>query len=312
MLPPLEEPRFGLASLAGYWKSSPNDLPPLCENCTLCASDNQVRLFGRKIAPGVSNNVGGRQSASFRIDNFLQSCVWTTGSLQEIIPLDGSEKPMLLFACEEGVSRSYVRPHVQCVSRSYEAIAWKLKVAQDHDVFMKLSLDEGGKSATLQTEDSGRTTYHHMVRSALKEARPGSSLATLELHDTVAYEEQRQRTPKPCARDGCPFLATWHPTHCCFACEGNGNHGNYCERSVKDGCGMCSPSEASAHQSKPPLLFSGNGGLPTAPLLLFGRESLAKKKKPYLQVENTLSCVREVATVRASKFGCFGFRARRT
>lgn len=290
MLAALEEPRFGLASIAGIWNSSPNDPPPLCENCTLCAGEKLVRLFGRKITPGVDQNVGGRRSASFRIDNFLQTCVWTTGSLQEIIPLDGSEKPVLLFACEKGA----FRPNVQCVSRSYDEISWMMRVAEDHVVLMKLSLDEGGKSSTLQTEDRGQTTYHHMVRA-------GETFAEVQ--------ELPQTTPKPCARDGCPFLATWHPTHCCFACECNGNHGNFCERSVKDGCEICAHS-VSAHECKPPLIFSGKGGLPAAPPLLFGRERQPKKKSE-LEGGNNLPCIREVPTVRASKFSCFGFRSRR-
>jgi len=36
---------------------------------------------------------------------------------------------------------------------------------------------------------------------------------------------------RPCADPECKFLATWHPTHCCHACEKkSGCHGPKCER----------------------------------------------------------------------------------
>merc|ERR1712064_109740 len=34
---------------------------------------------------------------------------------------------------------------------------------------------------------------------------------------------------KPCAREGCTFAATWHPSHCCNACaRGKDSHGRCC------------------------------------------------------------------------------------
>jgi len=37
--------------------------------------------------------------------------------------------------------------------------------------------------------------------------------------------------PRPCAREGCEFAATWHPTHCCGACQNFGSkHGMRCEK----------------------------------------------------------------------------------
>jgi len=37
---------------------------------------------------------------------------------------------------------------------------------------------------------------------------------------------------RACARKGCKFAATWHPTHCCAACANTGAHGGRCERKV--------------------------------------------------------------------------------
>jgi len=37
---------------------------------------------------------------------------------------------------------------------------------------------------------------------------------------------------RACARKGCKFAATWHPTHCCAACANKGAHGGRCERKV--------------------------------------------------------------------------------
>ena len=38
------------------------------------------------------------------------------------------------------------------------------------------------------------------------------------------------RRPTPCATLGCPFAATWHPTHCCARCARERLHGKRCER----------------------------------------------------------------------------------
>jgi len=36
--------------------------------------------------------------------------------------------------------------------------------------------------------------------------------------------------PRACAREGCSFAATWHPTHCCGSCaHSKGEHGPRCE-----------------------------------------------------------------------------------
>jgi len=38
---------------------------------------------------------------------------------------------------------------------------------------------------------------------------------------------------RPCARPECPFAATWHPTHCCGACQRTGSHhGPRCEQAL--------------------------------------------------------------------------------
>jgi len=312
MLAPVEEPCFGKSSIAGTWQ--PNDSPAMCENCTLRAGD--FHLFGTKLFPGVTQLAGGPQSVSFSIDTFLQTCKWTCGSLWEELPLDGSKKPLLLFACDDG----NLRPNVQCISRSYAEIAWKLRLANDHVVLMKLSLDEGGKSATLQIEDSGQSTYRNMIRS---------ELASAEVQGTP------QKTRRPCVRDGCPFFATWHPTHCCLACENNGNHGPYCERSAKDGIVVAPPILFGRQRLAGPALASkrisrsvfGTERLPkmserkdTNTEHLADIRELSKRisrsvfgtERPQKMSERKdtehLPGIREVATVRASRFGCFGFR----
>merc|ERR1719182_337510 len=35
---------------------------------------------------------------------------------------------------------------------------------------------------------------------------------------------------KPCAREDCPYVVTWHATHCCSGCEKLGAHGKRCDR----------------------------------------------------------------------------------
>mmetsp|Transcript_42554 Transcript_42554/g.101421 ORF Transcript_42554/g.101421 Transcript_42554/m.101421 type:complete len:507 (+) Transcript_42554:76-1596(+) len=36
-----------------------------------------------------------------------------------------------------------------------------------------------------------------------------------------------------CASQGCSYLATWHPTHCCHSCSAGQGHGPHCERRSK-------------------------------------------------------------------------------
>merc|ERR1712110_473156 len=45
-------------------------------------------------------------------------------------------------------------------------------------------------------------------------------------------EDEAPAAPRACATGDCPFQATWHPTHCCAACKGDGtcHHGPMCER----------------------------------------------------------------------------------
>jgi len=42
---------------------------------------------------------------------------------------------------------------------------------------------------------------------------------------------QSDHKPRPCAREGCTFSATWHPTHCCGGCSHfSGHHGRCCQQ----------------------------------------------------------------------------------
>merc|ERR1711862_539605 len=43
----------------------------------------------------------------------------------------------------------------------------------------------------------------------------------------VAWEA---RQPTLCAREGCSYMATWHPHYCCVRCNRNGTHGPRCEK----------------------------------------------------------------------------------
>jgi len=47
-------------------------------------------------------------------------------------------------------------------------------------------------------------------------------------------QDAKPNVLRPCAREGCPFQATWHPSHCCACCmAGTGeNHGGRCERKL--------------------------------------------------------------------------------
>jgi len=37
---------------------------------------------------------------------------------------------------------------------------------------------------------------------------------------------------RACAREGCDYAVTWHPTHCCAMCALKGEHGGRCERKL--------------------------------------------------------------------------------
>merc|ERR1740129_336382 len=43
-------------------------------------------------------------------------------------------------------------------------------------------------------------------------------------------QEKELEKTRPCAREGCNFAATWHPTYCCAGCATIGAHGGRCER----------------------------------------------------------------------------------
>merc|ERR1712046_99083 len=45
-----------------------------------------------------------------------------------------------------------------------------------------------------------------------------------------AWWKVGEQACRPCAREGCGFAATWHPTHCCGACVHGNGHGMCCER----------------------------------------------------------------------------------
>lgn len=42
--------------------------------------------------------------------------------------------------------------------------------------------------------------------------------------------QSAQQESRPCAREGCMFAATWHPTHCCGACQLGNGHGKFCQK----------------------------------------------------------------------------------
>jgi len=46
----------------------------------------------------------------------------------------------------------------------------------------------------------------------------------------MQLQEKELEKTRPCAREGCNFAATWHPTHCCAGCATIGAHGGRCER----------------------------------------------------------------------------------
>jgi hypothetical protein len=46
-----------------------------------------------------------------------------------------------------------------------------------------------------------------------------------------AFHEENQPA-RACAREGCTYAATWHPTHCCGGCVRMGVHGGHCDRQV--------------------------------------------------------------------------------
>jgi len=51
------------------------------------------------------------------------------------------------------------------------------------------------------------------------------------LDETSIPDNEEIAQPRPCARSGCGFAATWHPTHCCAACQlSEGRHGPKCAR----------------------------------------------------------------------------------
>merc|ERR1719231_2220564 len=41
-----------------------------------------------------------------------------------------------------------------------------------------------------------------------------------------------ESAPRKCAREGCNFSATWHPTHCCAGCAKSGGHGGRCKQQI--------------------------------------------------------------------------------
>jgi len=43
---------------------------------------------------------------------------------------------------------------------------------------------------------------------------------------------EMQQEARPCAREGCQFASTWHPTHCCVGCALGGTHGMRCTRQL--------------------------------------------------------------------------------
>jgi len=44
--------------------------------------------------------------------------------------------------------------------------------------------------------------------------------------------EEMQQEARPCAREGCEFASTWHPTHCCVGCAERGTHGKCCTKQL--------------------------------------------------------------------------------
>merc|ERR1712046_405568 len=69
---------------------------------------------------------------------------------------------------------------------------------------------------------------------------------------------------RPCAREGCKYAATWHPTHCCAACVAGHGHGGRCARqespsqmgvkpqSVPEEAKQCAEPKALAEVPVPP------------------------------------------------------------
>merc|ERR1712048_720502 len=53
-----------------------------------------------------------------------------------------------------------------------------------------------------------------------------------------SYDDDKVAVARACAREGCGYAVTWHPTHCCAMCVSHGKHGGRCERKAF----VCAPS----------------------------------------------------------------------
>jgi hypothetical protein len=60
---------------------------------------------------------------------------------------------------------------------------------------------------------------------------------------------------RPCAREGCMFAATWHPTHCCGACEHGNGHGRCCQKQAFQPVPSPEVSATAAHKQDADFTF---------------------------------------------------------
>merc|ERR1712048_934219 len=80
--------------------------------------------------------------------------------------------------------------------------------------------------------------WHGKGKGKGKRSCKGTKLGKRSYAD--AFAEGDEQPARACARTGCKYAATWHPTHCCAACQHLGAHGGHCEQKTfqREGASM--------------------------------------------------------------------------
>mmetsp|Transcript_13859 Transcript_13859/g.25460 ORF Transcript_13859/g.25460 Transcript_13859/m.25460 type:complete len:1103 (-) Transcript_13859:91-3399(-) len=100
-----------------------------------------------------------------------------------------------------------------------------------------LTVDSAGLWASacdpvpLQVEQDGHETYEKQTIAASIEAATGRHAANAS-HTSVSSDQGTDGSRRLARCQGCTFLVTWHPTHCCHRCldSGGKRHGPRCDR----------------------------------------------------------------------------------
>lgn len=107
-------------------------------------------------------------------------------------------------------------------------------VLQSH---LAAQMEEAEIQQLLSEQDGSPQVLESDAHAVMEVDAKADNARPCETENTLALPEKHaDATPvqRPCAREGCGYAATWHPTHCCAACAVKGGHGGRCERQLLD------------------------------------------------------------------------------